>query len=62
MRINHFAEERLRKWLMRRRQKRGMGYSHYPTARLYEEFGLYCLPRPAARWPRRKPEEEEDLR
>ena len=23
MRLNHFAEERLRKWLMRRRQKRG---------------------------------------
>jgi len=49
-RINHFAEQRLRKWLMRRRQKRGMGYSQYPTARLYEEYGLYRLPtrRPVA--------------
>jgi len=43
-RINHFAQERLRKWLMRRRQKRGMGYTQYPTARLYEECGLYRLP------------------
>jgi len=32
------------------RQKRGMGYSQYPTARLYEEFGLHRLPtrRPVA--------------
>lgn len=43
-RINHFAVERLRKWLMRRRQKRGMGYSQYSTARLYKEYGLYRLP------------------
>ena len=50
MRLNHFAEERLRKWLMRRRQKRGTGYSHYSTAKLYEEYGLYRLPtrRPVA--------------
>jgi len=27
-----------------RRQKRGMGYSHYPTKRLYEDLGLYRLP------------------
>jgi len=49
-RLNHFAEERLRKWLTRRRQKRGMGYTQYPAARLYEEYGLYRLPtrRPVA--------------
>ena len=27
-----------------KRQKRGMGYTQYPTKRLYEEFGLYRLP------------------
>jgi len=43
-RVNHFAAERLRKWLMRRRQKRGMGYTQYPPVRLYEEYGLYRLP------------------
>ena len=43
-RINHFAEQRLRKWLMRRRQKRGPGYKHYPTRRLYDELGLHRLP------------------
>ena len=49
-RLNYFAEQRLRKWLMRRRQKRGMGYTQYPTAKLYEEYGLYRLPtrRPVA--------------
>ncbi|MCE5229841.1 hypothetical protein LLG95_09625 [bacterium] len=41
--------QRLRKWLMRRRQRRGMGYSQYPAARLYEALGLYRLADPAAR-------------
>jgi hypothetical protein len=49
-RLNHFAEERLRKWLMRRRARRGPGYTHYPTAKLYEHYGLYRLP--TARPPR----------
>jgi group II intron reverse transcriptase/maturase len=44
MRINQFAAGRLRKWLVRRRQKRGMGYTQYPTAKLYENYGLYRLP------------------
>jgi RNA-directed DNA polymerase len=43
-RLNHFAEERLRKWLMRRRQRRGPGYSQHPAARLYGAFGLHRLP------------------
>jgi group II intron reverse transcriptase/maturase len=49
-RINHFAEQRLRKWLMRKRQKRGPGYRQYPTAVLYGAYGLYRLPtrRPTA--------------
>lgn len=43
-RINHFAAERLRKWLMRRRQQSGPGYRHYPTRAIYHELGLYRLP------------------
>ncbi len=43
-RLNHFAEERLRKYLMRRRQKRGPGYKQYPTRAIYDHFGLYRLP------------------
>jgi hypothetical protein len=50
VRINHFAEERLRKWLMRKGQRRGPGYSQYPTAGIYQIYGLYRLPtrRPGA--------------
>jgi group II intron reverse transcriptase/maturase len=44
-RINHYAEERLRKWLMRRRQRRGPGYTQYPTRKVYGKLGLYRLPR-----------------
>ena len=43
-RLNHFVEQRLRKWLMRRRQKRGPGYSHHPTDTLYGPRGLHRLP------------------
>ena len=43
-RLKHFAEQRLRKWLMRRRQRRGPGYSQYPTVKLYKDYGLYKLP------------------
>jgi group II intron reverse transcriptase/maturase len=43
-RANHFAEERLRKWLMRRRQRRGPGYSQYPREAIYGPLGLYRLP------------------
>jgi RNA-directed DNA polymerase len=43
-RVNHFVEQRLRKWLMRRRQRRGPGYTQYPTAKLYEDIGLHRLP------------------
>ena len=43
-RMNHFVEQRLRKWLMRRRQRRGPGYTQYPTAKLYEDMGLHRLP------------------
>lgn len=43
-RANHFAEQRLRKWLMRRRQQRGPGYTQYPREAIYGSLGLYRLP------------------
>lgn len=43
-RMNSFAEERLRRHLMRRRKKNGPGYLEYPKERLYEALGLYKLP------------------
>ncbi len=43
-RMNHFAEQRLRKWLMRRRHRRGPGYTQYPTETIYRKLGLYRLP------------------
>lgn len=49
-RVNHFAQQRLRKWLMRKHQRRGPGYSHYPNETIYQQYGLYRLPthRPGA--------------
>ena len=43
-RANHFAEERLRKWLMRKRQRRGPGCREYPTRWLYDVAGLHRIP------------------
>jgi group II intron reverse transcriptase/maturase len=39
-----FLEQRMRKYLQKRRQKPGYGYRRWPTARLYKEFGLYAIP------------------
>ena len=39
-----FLEQRMRKYLQKRRQKKGFGYKRWPTARLYREFGLYAIP------------------
>jgi RNA-directed DNA polymerase len=43
-RIKFFAEQRLRKWLMRRRHQRGPGYTQYPSDTLYSTYGLYKVP------------------
>ena len=43
-RTNEFARQRLRKWLMRRRHRRGQGYTEYPMGKLYGDCGLYKLP------------------
>ena len=42
--VQHYTEWRLRRWLMRRRGKRGIGYRQYPNAYLYETLGLHKLP------------------
>jgi RNA-directed DNA polymerase len=42
--IQQYTERRLRRWLMRRRQKRGTGYRQYPDKHLYEKLGLVKLP------------------
>jgi RNA-directed DNA polymerase len=39
-----FLEQRLRKYLQKRRQIRGFGYRQWPAARLYREVGLYAIP------------------
>lgn len=39
-----FLEQRLRKYLQKRRQIRGFGYRRWPTAKLYRELGLYAIP------------------
>ena len=50
-RINHFADERLRKWLMRKHQRHGPGCSHYPNEAIYGRLGLYRADPPT--WQRR---------
>lgn len=39
-----FLEQRMRKYLQKRRQVKGFGYRRWPTARLYREIGLYAIP------------------
>jgi len=43
--IQNHLDRRLRRWLMRRRGKRGTGYRQYSDEYLYEELGLMKLPR-----------------
>jgi group II intron reverse transcriptase/maturase len=42
--IQRYTDARLRRWLMRRRGKRGTGYRQYPDEYLYGTLGLYRLP------------------
>ena len=39
-----FLEQRMRKYLQKRRQIKGFGYRRWPAARLYKEFGLCAIP------------------
>jgi RNA-directed DNA polymerase len=42
--VRQYIERRLRRWLMRREQRRGTGYKRYPDRYLYEELGLFSVP------------------
>ena len=39
-----FLEQRMRKYLQKRRQVKGFGYKRWSTAILYRELGLYAIP------------------
>jgi RNA-directed DNA polymerase len=39
-----FLEQRMRKYLQKRRQRRGFGMKQWPSSRLYRELGLYAIP------------------
>jgi RNA-directed DNA polymerase len=39
-----FLEQRMRKYLQKRRQRRGFGMKEWPPSRLYRELGLYAIP------------------
>jgi len=39
-----FLEQRLRKYLQKRRQRRGNGLMQWPASRLYRELGVYAIP------------------
>jgi RNA-directed DNA polymerase len=39
--VRRYTERRLRRWLMRRQQKRGTGYRQYPDRYLYDTLGLF---------------------
>jgi RNA-directed DNA polymerase len=41
--IQNYTDRRLRRWLMRRSQRRGTGYRQYPDEYLYEKLGLIKL-------------------
>jgi RNA-directed DNA polymerase len=43
-----FLEQRMRKYLQKRRQRRGNGLTQWPASRLYKELGLYAIPVHAA--------------
>lgn len=42
--VQHYTENRVRRWFMRRSQRKGIGYSRYPAAYLHGELGLLSLP------------------
>ncbi len=42
--VRSFLENRIRKYLRRKRHKRGWGYKEYPYHYLYKQLGLYKMP------------------
>jgi RNA-directed DNA polymerase len=52
--IRRYTERRVRRWLMRRTGRRGVGFRQIPDEHLYETLGLYSVPRRRADLPRAK--------
>jgi len=52
--IRAYTERRVRRWLMRRTGRRGVGFRQIPDEYLYETLGLYCVPRRRVDLPRAK--------
>jgi group II intron reverse transcriptase/maturase len=52
--VRAYTERRVRRWLMRRTGRRGVGFRQIPDEYLYETLGLYCVPRRRVDLPRAK--------
>jgi hypothetical protein len=52
--VRAYTERRVRRWLMRRAGRRGVGFRQIPTEYLYETLGLYSVPRRRIDLPRAK--------
>ena len=48
-RMNHYSQDRLRRWLWRKHGCRHSLWQHCPLARLHDYYGLYELPTKAQR-------------
>jgi group II intron reverse transcriptase/maturase len=52
--VRGYTDRRIRRWLMRRVGRRGVGFRQIPNEYLYETLGLYNIPRRRADLPRAK--------
>jgi RNA-directed DNA polymerase len=52
--VRAYTERRIRRWLMRRAGRRGVGFRQIPNDYLYEMLGLYSVPRRRVDLPRAK--------
>jgi group II intron reverse transcriptase/maturase len=52
--VRAYTERRVRRWLMRRSGRRGVGFRQIPNEYLYETLGLYSVPRRRVDLPRAK--------
>jgi len=48
-RMNHYSQNRLRRWLWRKQSCRRSLWEHFPIAQLHQRYGLYELPT-TAKW------------
>jgi group II intron reverse transcriptase/maturase len=52
--VRAYTDRRIRRWLMRRAGRKGVGFRQIPNEYLYETLGLYNIPRRRADLPRAK--------